>query len=789
MRIEEEAEILSKRANGWAVAAGFTYRALIVPASLTAGWSFVSHKALYLLPPAIFITVANAVLTVVVARGKRPGFLETCGFMYLDVAIAVVVNLVTPLVVATGSILTTGSDVFWYYLLGTVFIWTTLKGPRLGAALVAVGAFVEAAMIVENHAMLTSAALVQALGRVSWLAAGAIVPWVILKSATRGSRIAVAGAAIASHEAERARVFGDLHDIVFQAFGEIARQTARGRYCAELLEGISDFAHEQATDVAREFDQEQSQASSLASSIRALQAEFQQRGLVVHVSTDWTGPEPIDRVRIALTGAAREALNNVLIHSGSAVATITVTDRQNGVGIVVQDSGVGYDAERVTYGLGIPQSIVGRMERVRGSALVLSTPGEGTTVELAAPIGSDDRSDLPELLRSLDSFSADALEDESLGWFAVPALVYRACLTPLQVALAYGTLHTTLSAGLWVAMGFVWMFDLTLLAAAVTGRCVGVFKSIWLFLFDVSLAIGVNVFAVSELPRGTALVPGHEFLWGYTFGTVVLWTALRGVWFGALMIGVSAALEIIIVAVNSIRWSVPVITVFSAQIFKAFTALVLSLLITGLARKGYRLAVAGGSTVGAEHARAEELRSLCDEAVAGLRSIVDICADEALSVKQRMHLVRGVALQSVSHLRRRLAALKGSPSEESAESSRILDTIDEFRRLGLRVEFVPTGSGSQPPSHVAEVLRVRLHAALENALKHSGARHIVVRMDMRSNDGEIVVRDHGVGFEIAGADQGVLREEILAGGRACAGTVETWSEPGGGTRVRIAAQW
>lgn len=788
MRIEEEAEVLVTRATGWAVAAGFTYRAFLVPASLVDGWSFISHQAPYLLPPAAFITISNAILAVLIVKGKRPSFLQSRRFMCLDIAIAVALNLVTPILVPTGSILTTGADIFWYYLLGTVFIWTTLKGLMVGFAIVVGSAFVETAMIVENHASLTSAGLVQALGRVSWLAAGAIVPWVILNSETRGARIAVAGAAIASREAERARVFGDLHDNVFQAFGEIARRTADDRYPAEVLADIKYFASEQADDVKRDFLEEESQACSLESSIGAIRADFLQRGLLVRVSIDWTGPEPIDHVRVALTGAVREALNNVLMHSGSATASIRVTDWQHGVRIAVQDNGVGYDPECVTYRLGIPQSIVRRMERVGGSAQVVSAPGVGTTVELIAPVSSDDRSDLPELLRSLDSFNADALEEESLGWFAIPALVYRACLTPLQAALAYGTLHTTLSAGLWLAIGFVWIYDLTLLAAAVTGRCRGIFKSIWLFFFDVSLAITINIFAVTELPRGTVLMPGHEFLWSYIWGTLVLWTALRGVWVGILMLGVNVALEVVIIELSSIKWSV-VVPGLSSQILKTVAALVLAIMITHLARKGFRLAVAGGATAGAEHARAEELRSLCNEAVVSLRSIVSICADETTPVKHRIYQVRGVALQSVSRLRRRLAVLMGSVSKESATSSQLLETIDEFRRLGLRIEFVPTGIESLPPTYAAEVLRTKLHAALDNAYRHSGARHVVVRMDMRPNDCEIVVRDHGVGFEIDASDQNMSRKEILDTGFACTGTVETWFEPGGGTRVRISAQW
>jgi signal transduction histidine kinase len=785
MRIEEEAGALAARAASWVVAAGFTYRAFLVPASLLAGWTFVSGKALYVVPLVVVIASANALLAVMIARGKWLGLLQSRRFLYVDVTIAIAVNIATPLLVPANTILRTGADIFWYYLLGTIFVWTAVKGARLALFLVLGGALIEAAMIRDNNAILGSAGLVQALGRVGWLIAGALVPWVILTSATRGSRIAVDGAALAGRETERARVFGDLHDIVFQALGEIIRRTGHHGYSAETLNDISNFAGEQAGDVAAEFDEPQLEAS-LLSSVAAIQAEFLQRGLVVLLDVDGDCAELRDAARISLVGAIREALNNVLAHSGSSTAWLRARYLTGSIEVSIIDCGVGYDAEHVTYGLGIPQSIVGRIERVGGVARVSSTPGAGTTVELAVPVEAADGNRAPQVLGSLDSLSAESLEEESLGWFAVPALVYRASLTPLQVALAYGTLGTALSPQLWLAMGLVWIYDLSLLYAAVSGRHRGVFKSPWLFYFDIFLAIGINLFAVSEFPRGTALISGHEFLWGYTFGTVVLWTALRGVWVGVLMIGVSAALEAGIIVMNDIKSASPVFNVFAAQILKAGAALVLSLLITSLARKGFQLAVVSGAAAGTEHARAEEVRSLCDDAIADLRSIVAICGDVGLSVKDRTHRVRGVALQSLSELRRKLAIAMGTPDEDSITARHVVATIDEFRRLGLRVELVRAGTGGELPNYVAEVLRAKLRAALDNALKHSEVQHVVVRMDMGPHNAEIIVRDHGVGFEVnAPDDEGTSREVILGG----AGSVETWSRPGSGTRVRIAAEW
>ena len=56
------------------------------------------------------------------------------------------------------------------------------------------------------------------------------------------------------------------------------------------------------------------------------------------------------------------------------------------VSVFVRDRGVGFDPAAVPEDRhGIAESIRGRLERAGGSASVVSTPGEGTEVELRIP--------------------------------------------------------------------------------------------------------------------------------------------------------------------------------------------------------------------------------------------------------------------------------------------------------------------------------------------------------------------------------------------------------------------
>ncbi|MDN4483308.1 sensor histidine kinase [Demequina lignilytica] len=88
----------------------------------------------------------------------------------------------------------------------------------------------------------------------------------------------------------------------------------------------------------------------------------------------------------AFAEAAGEAVRNVLRHAGDdAAAHVSVDARPGAVRVTVRDSGAGFSTARISQRrLGIRVSIEQRMASVEGgSAHVTSTPGRGTTVELA----------------------------------------------------------------------------------------------------------------------------------------------------------------------------------------------------------------------------------------------------------------------------------------------------------------------------------------------------------------------------------------------------------------------
>ena len=87
------------------------------------------------------------------------------------------------------------------------------------------------------------------------------------------------------------------------------------------------------------------------------------------------------RAREALVAAAREAMVNAAKFAGP-VALYAEVDAER-IEVFVRDRGPGFDPAAVPDDRrGVSESIVGRMERNGGRAVVHSAPGEGTEIEL-----------------------------------------------------------------------------------------------------------------------------------------------------------------------------------------------------------------------------------------------------------------------------------------------------------------------------------------------------------------------------------------------------------------------
>jgi signal transduction histidine kinase len=98
------------------------------------------------------------------------------------------------------------------------------------------------------------------------------------------------------------------------------------------------------------------------------------------------GDAPLDERGRAMMDACQEAALNAARHSGASLVSVYVEVEPDQLTGFVRDEGKGFDPEEVPSDRrGIADSIRGRMHRYGGTAVVTSSPGEGTEVQLRMP--------------------------------------------------------------------------------------------------------------------------------------------------------------------------------------------------------------------------------------------------------------------------------------------------------------------------------------------------------------------------------------------------------------------
>lgn len=178
---------------------------------------------------------------------------------------------------------------------------------------------------------------------------------------------------------ERADVAAHLHDSVLQTLALIQRSAADPAT-------VSRLARAQERDLRSWlFDTHGEGPDTLAAALRAVAAESEDaHGTPVEVVC--VGDVPVSDEERPLLLATREAITNAVRHSGAGTVDVYAEVTTSGIEVFVRDRGAGFEPDRIAADRhGVRSSIVGRMERHGGSAMVHSVLGEGTEVRLSLP--------------------------------------------------------------------------------------------------------------------------------------------------------------------------------------------------------------------------------------------------------------------------------------------------------------------------------------------------------------------------------------------------------------------
>ena len=174
---------------------------------------------------------------------------------------------------------------------------------------------------------------------------------------------------------ERAEMAAHLHDSVLQTLALMQKRADDPREVAAL-------ARRQERELRAWLSGRESGASGLGPALEAAADEIEQaHGVPIEVVA--VGEVPLDQSVDALVAATREAMQNAAKFGGGSTVDVYAEATPERVEVFVRDRGPGFDPAAIPADRrGVRESIIGRMERHGGHALVRAAEGGGTEVEL-----------------------------------------------------------------------------------------------------------------------------------------------------------------------------------------------------------------------------------------------------------------------------------------------------------------------------------------------------------------------------------------------------------------------
>jgi two-component system sensor histidine kinase UhpB len=187
-------------------------------------------------------------------------------------------------------------------------------------------------------------------------------------------------------EKERKRIAADLHDDLGAKLLTIVHTSESER--------ISTLAREALEEMRLSVRGLTGRPMRLVDALADWRAEIVLRLGQANIEADWLSPtEDIEhslpaRGYVQTTRILREAVSNIIKHSGASLCRVRCTVSENEFGISVQDNGAGIPMEldgKLDRGHGMA-SMKQRAKQLNGQCLVESGPGYGTVIRLTIPL-------------------------------------------------------------------------------------------------------------------------------------------------------------------------------------------------------------------------------------------------------------------------------------------------------------------------------------------------------------------------------------------------------------------
>jgi two-component system sensor histidine kinase UhpB len=201
-----------------------------------------------------------------------------------------------------------------------------------------------------------------------------------------------------AREQERLHIARDIHDDMGGTLTAIKIDTAwlierLDAQSPELLakakgiEALVDRCMKSANNILRTLRPSVLDSFGVIAAIEMEVEEFEKRtGISCPINQVDEGMEISPDASIALFRILQETLTNIMKHAKASEVTVDITNRKNGVDLIISDNGVGLkevDRQKPrSFGL---RGIQERVSHFNGKVLISSKPGKGTTVEVHIP--------------------------------------------------------------------------------------------------------------------------------------------------------------------------------------------------------------------------------------------------------------------------------------------------------------------------------------------------------------------------------------------------------------------
>ncbi len=197
--------------------------------------------------------------------------------------------------------------------------------------------------------------------------------------------------------AERERLAHEMHDTLAQSFAGIgfqlqaitnnlSRQETAIHQQLELASNLVRHSHEEARRSIAMLHPESLESEDPFTALEHFARRLVQ-GSSVQVIAERTGeirPIPL-RVSDTLFRVGQESIANSLRHAHPTMLKIKLNYEPTSATLQVEDNGSGFDTSKANHGFGI-RGMRRRAQAVLGSLHVHSTPGQGTLIEVSAPL-------------------------------------------------------------------------------------------------------------------------------------------------------------------------------------------------------------------------------------------------------------------------------------------------------------------------------------------------------------------------------------------------------------------